>query len=103
MYAIVAHGNQQYRVEKGQVLEIDLVDADPGSEYKFDRVLAVSDDSGFRLGKPTVGETVVTARVLGEVQGEKLYVQKFRRRKTYRRRTGHRQSYLKVQILDIVG
>lgn len=103
MYAIVAHGNQQYKVESGQVLDIDFSEAAEGSELKFDRVLAVSDDKGFRLGTPTVSGASVTAKVVGPIQGDKIYIQKFRRRKNYRRRTGHRQPFLRVQIDKIVG
>jgi large subunit ribosomal protein L21 len=103
MYAIIAHGNQQYKVETDQVLEIDLDEGDPGSELTFDRVLAVSDDGGFRLGQPTLAGASVTAKVIGIVQADKVYIQKIRRRKNYRRRTGHRQQYLKVQIAAING
>lgn len=103
MFAIVSHGNQQYKVEPDQVLEVDLMDAQPGDEFKFERVLALSDDNGFRLGTPIVKGVTVTAKVLGETQGPKLYIQKMRRRKNYRRRTGHRQRYTKVQIASIAG
>lgn len=103
MFAIVSHGNQQYKVEPNQVLEVDLMDAEPGDEVKFDRVLALSDDNGFRLGTPTVKGVTVTAKVIGETKGPKIYIQKMRRRKNYRRRTGHRQRFTKVQIAGIAG
>ena len=97
-YAIISDGGRQYKVEPGQTLEIDLRDAEAGSTMTFDRVLAVSDDSGFRLGTPTVDGASVTAKVIGESKGDKIYVQKFRRRKNSKRRTGHRQKFIKVQI-----
>ena len=103
MYAIVAHGNQQYKVEKDQFLEIDLDEGTPGEDFQFDRVLAISDDNGFRLGQPVLAGASVSAKVIGVVQGDKIYIQKMRRRKNYRRRTGHRQQYLKVQIASING
>ncbi len=103
MYAIVAHGNQQYKVEQDQFLEIDLDEGEPGADFTFDRVLAISDDNGFRLGQPVVAGASVSAKVIGVVQGDKIYIQKMRRRKNYRRRTGHRQQYLKVQIAAING
>jgi large subunit ribosomal protein L21 len=103
MYAIVAHGNQQYKVEKDQVVEVDFFEAEPGSKFEFDRVLAVSDDKGFRLGTPVVKGAKVTAEILGEVQGPKIYIQKMRRRKNFRKRFGHRQSYVKVRISAIAG
>ena len=103
MYAIIADGAHQYKVEEGQILEIDFRDLEPGSELTFDRVLAVSSEAGFKLGKPTVAGASVTAKVIEDTQGEKLYTVKFRRRKNSKRRTGHRQKYVKVQISTIAG
>lgn len=101
-YAIIADGGRQYKVEAGQKLEIDYRELEAGSSFTFDRVLAVSDDKGFRLGKPTVAGATVTAKVIGDTKGEKIFVQKFRRRKNSKRRTGHRQKYVEVQI-DSIG
>ncbi len=70
---------------------------------KFDQVVAYSNGTALSLGEPTLGGAVVTAKVLGVTQGPKLTVQKFRRRKTYRRKTGHRQLYTKVQIEKITA
>jgi large subunit ribosomal protein L21 len=98
MYAIIHDGGRQYRVEEGQELDVDYRELQKGQELTFDRVLAVSGSDGLKLGKPTVAGGNVIAKVLGPVQGDKLYIQKFRRRKNYRRRTGHRQMYLKVRI-----
>ncbi len=82
-------------------MEIDYREAAAGDEVKFDRVLAVRSDDGFKVGQPTVEGASVTAQIVGVVQGEKLVVQKFRRRKTYRRKTGHRQLYTQVKISKI--
>ena len=101
MYAIIADGGRQYKVEEGQILEIDFREVNPGDELKFDRVLAVSGDDGFKLGKPTVDGATVSAKVIGETKGDKVYIQKFRRRKNSKTRTGHRQKYVKVQISSI--
>ncbi len=103
MYAIIADGGRQYKVEEGQTLEVDFRDAEAGSELTFPRVLAVSDGDGLRLGQPTVDGASVTATVIGDTRGDKIYVQKFRRRKNSRRRTGHRQKYTRVQIAKISG
>ena len=104
MYAIIAHDGRQYKVEEGQLLEIDFRDAEEGSEITFDQVLAVGDgESSFKLGQPTVSGASVTAKVIGDSKGKKIYVQKFRRRKNSKRRTGHRQKYLKVQIAKIAS
>ena len=103
MFAIIAHGGRQYKVEEGQELLIDLQDgANKGDTVTFDRVLAVAGNGSPSIGLPTVSGASVTAEVLTGVElGEKLYIQKFRRRKNYRRRTGHRQSYTRVKINKI--
>ena len=101
MYAIIADGGRQYKVEEGQELEIDYREISSGDELKFERVLALSNEGGLRLGSPTVDGASVTAQVLGPVKGEKIYVQKLRRRKNSRRRTGHRQIYTRVRISKI--
>ena len=103
MYAIIADSGRQFKVEEGQMLEIDFRDVNVGDTVTFDRVLAVSSEDGFKLGKPTVAGASVTATVIGETKGEKIFVQKFRRRKNSKRRTGHRQKYVKVQIGSIAG
>ena len=103
MYAIIADGGRQYKVEEGQTLEIDLREANAGDDLTFERVLCISDESGLRLGQPEVAGATVSAKVLEQTKGEKIYVQKFRRRKNSKRRTGHRQSYTKVRIEKIAG
>ncbi|MBL7042593.1 MAG: 50S ribosomal protein L21 [Pirellulaceae bacterium] len=103
MYAIIADSGRQYKVEEGQELEVDYRDVPKGEELTFDKVLAVSGDDGLKLGKPTVEGATVTAEVLGPTKGEKIYVQKLRRRKNSRRRTGHRQIYTKVRISKIAA
>ena len=103
MYAIIVDGGRQYKVEEGQQLDLDYRDVRPGEELKFDRVLAVSGDQGMKLGSPTVSGASVTAEIVGVQQGEKLSIQKLRRRKNSRRRTGHRQLYTRVRINKIEG
>ncbi len=103
MFAIIADGGRQYKVEEGQELLIDLRSgANQGDSITFDRVLCVAGNGNPSIGLPTVAGASVTAEVLKSVElGEKLYIQKFRRRKNYRRRTGHRQSYTRVKINKI--
>ncbi len=101
MYAIIEDGGRQIRVEEGQEIEVDYRAASRGDEVKFDRVLAYRDDEGFRVGRPTLDQAAVTGEMIGVGQGPKIHVQKFRRRKKYRRRTGHRQLYVKVRIHKI--
>ena len=101
MYAIIADGGRQYRVESGQVLDIDYRDVGQGDQIEFSNVLLVSGEEGVQLGKPRVESAKVTATVTGVKLGPKLIVQKFRRRKNSRRRNGHRQMYTTVQIEEI--
>lgn len=103
MYAIIEDGGRQYKVEEGQELEIDFRDLPGGQEITFDRVLALRSDDGLKVGQPAIESARVTAEVVGLAQGPKLYIQKFRRRKTYHRRTGHRQLYTRVKISKIAA
>jgi large subunit ribosomal protein L21 len=101
MYAIFVDGPHQYKVEEGQQLDIDYRDAAAGDELTFDRVLAVSDGDGVKLGQPVVAGASVVAKVVGPVHGEKLVIQKLRRRKNFRKKTGHRSIYTRVEISRI--
>ena len=101
MYAIIEDGDRQFKVEQGQELEIDYRHAAVGDEVKFDRVLACRDEEGLKIGRPLLESAVVTGQVLGIDQGPKLSIQKLRRRKNFRRRTGHRQIHTLVRIEKI--
>ncbi len=101
MYAIFADGGRQYKVEEGQELEVDYRELAKGDELTFDRVLAIGGDGSVKLGTPQVDGGSVSAEVLGVSFGDKLTVQKFRRRKNSRRRTGHRQMHTRVRINKI--
>lgn len=103
MYAIIVDGGRQYRVEPGMEVEVDYRDVPQGENLTFEKVLAVSGDDGMTLGSPTVSGATVTASVLGPALDKKIYVQKFRRRKNSRRRTGHRQIHTRVRIEKIAG
>ena len=101
MYAIFVDGGRQYKVTEGQELDLDYRDIPKGEELKFERIVAISDSEGIKLGEPTVAGASVTAEVLGPAKGEKLVIQKMRRRKNFRKKTGHRQMYTKVRISKI--
>ena len=104
MYAIIAADGKQYKVQEGDEIQVDLrPDVKEGDQIKFDQVLLVSDGTSPKVGKPIVGGASVAAEVLGQEQGDKIYIQKMRRRKNYRRRTGHRQMYTRVRIGAISG
>ncbi|MBN2474949.1 MAG: 50S ribosomal protein L21 [Pirellulales bacterium] len=101
MYAIIQDGGRQFKVEEGQELDVDYREVSTGDELAFDRVLAYRDDDGLKLGQPTLGAATVTAEVLSVSQGPKLVVQKYRRRKNSRTKTGHRQLHTRVKIRKI--
>ena len=103
MYAIIVDGGRQYRVEPGMEVDLDYRDIAQGENIQFEKVLAVGGDDGLKLGAPTLEGAKVTASVLGPKQDKKLYVQKFRRRKHSKRRTGHRQRLTRVRIEEIAG
>jgi len=103
MYAIIADGGKQLKVEEGQKVRIDYRDAKVGDAITFDQVLAVRDEGGLKLGRPTLKGASVSAEVVAVTQGPKLVIQRLRRRKNSRRKTGHRQIYTEVQIGSIVG
>lgn len=103
MYAIVNEDGRQYKVEEGQQLDLDYRDVPKGSELVLSNVLAVGGDNGLKFGTPSLQGARVTAEVVGPARGQKLFIQKFRRRKNERRRTGHRQLYTRVIIRKIEG
>lgn len=104
MQAIIKTGGKQYKVSPGQILNVEKLRGNIGDKVEFDEVLSVSDESGkIRVGTPFVKDSRVTGKILGTAKGEKITVFKFKRRKGYRRKTGHRQKYTSVQITEIEG
>ena len=103
MYAIISDGKRQYKVEEGQEIVIDYRDVPAGEKIEFDEVLAVGGAGDTKLGLPLVKGASVTMEVLGPEKGEKLVVQKLRRRKNMRRKTGCRQVFTRVRIGKING
>lgn len=104
MYAVIESGSKQYRVKKGDVIHVELINAEPGQEVDLREVLLVSDGEGqVHVGKPTVAGYVVKAECLPEVKGEKITSMKYKQRKNIRRKFGHRQKYSQLRILDIVS
>ncbi len=100
MYAIVEAGGKQHRVEVGQRLAVERIwsDVTPGSEVLFERVLMVRSEGQVRLGKPVVEGACVRATLVRPLRGEKIIIFKKKRRKGYRRTTGHRQDLFEVRI-----
>ena len=101
MYAIVKTGGKQYRVEKGQTLLVERLPDDAGATVNLEPVLFRSDDVVF--GADDLANVRVDARVVEHVRGEKLRVFKFKPKRGYRKRTGHRQNLTRIEVTDIVG
>ena len=102
LYAIVKSGDKQFHVEKGMKLELPLFDAQSGDDIELKEVLLCSNGEKVVVGNPTVENALVKATVLGETKGDKIVVFKMKRRKKYRNKTGHRQSYTSVKITDLI-
>jgi len=100
MYAIIATGGKQYRVSEGDVIYIEKIDADVDSTVSFD-VLLVGNDGDVKVGTPVVEGVKVEGKVVGQVRGDKIIVFKYKSKKNYRRKQGHRQPYTKVEITKI--
>ena len=102
MYAVIATGGKQYRVQPGETLRVEKLDgAEAGGSVTFDQVLLVADGENVRIGAPRVAGASVAAEVVENGRGEKLLIYKYRRRKGYRRKTGHRQPFTAVKITAI--
>ncbi len=102
MYAIIENGAHQYRVEPGTRLDLQLQDvAEDAKSLTLDKVLMVGDGGDVKVGTPYVEGAKVSASIDSELKGDKIDVIKFRRRKNYRRKQGHRQGYLRVRIESI--
>ena len=102
MYAVLVTGGKQYRVMQGETLRVEKLEADAGSEIKFDNVLMLGDADGIKLGDALKGATV-SAKVVGHGRADKVRIVKFRRRKHHRKQMGHRQYYTEIEITGIAG
>lgn len=101
MYAVIATGGKQYRVEKGSLVRVEKLAADPGATVEFNQVLLVGSGEGVKVGSPMVGGATVQATVERHGRGDKVSIVKFRRRKHYLRMGNHRQHYTEVKITEI--
>jgi large subunit ribosomal protein L21 len=102
MYAVIKTGGKQYRVIEGQKLRVEKLPGAAGDKVTFSDVLLLGGDSP-KIGQPFVGGAAVAAEITGHGKGPKLVVFKFRRRKNYRRKTGHRQPFTELRITGITG
>jgi len=102
MYAVVETGGKQYRVSPGDTLEVETLPGDVGAEVELGKVLAISNDSGEMLTGDEVSDSKVTATIAEQGRGTKVIVLKFKRKKQYRRKIGHRQNFTRVEVGEIV-
>ena len=105
MYAVIETGGKQYRVEKGDVIDVELAETGGSEERKvrFDRVLMIGGGDGVRIGAPVVFGASVSGALVDEIRGPKIKVFKKKRRKGYKKMQGHRQNLLRVRIDAIEG
>ena len=103
MYAVIVTGGKQYRVEKGDVIFVEKLNAEAESEFSFDTVLAVGEEGNVKFGNPTVAGAKVTGKVVKNGKGKKITVFTYKPKKNEKRKMGHRQPYTKVEIVSING
>lgn len=103
MYAILKTGGKQYRVAEGDVVFIEKLDVTEGDKVVFDEILLVSDENEVKVGNPVVEGAKVEATVLKQGKSKKVIVFKYKPKKDYRKKQGHRQPYTKVQIEKILA
>ncbi|MBI3706721.1 MAG: 50S ribosomal protein L21 [Proteobacteria bacterium] len=101
MYAVIRTGGKQYKVAKNDVIVVEKLAGDAGATVEFGEVLMLGDAGQQTIGKPLVAGAVVTATVLEQGKGDKVIIFKKRRRKNYRRKTGHRQAQTVLRIAEI--
>lgn len=103
MYAIIKTGGKQYLVREGDVLRVEKLDVEEGMDISFDEVLAINSDGALKVGTPTLEGSKVEAKVIKQGKGKKITVYKYKPKKNYRKKQGHRQPFTQVQIGKIVG
>ena len=103
MYAIIETGGKQYRVEEGSTVVVEKLSANKGEKVVLDKVLAVSKDGDLTMGQPTIESASVEATVMENGKADKIIVFKYKPKKDYRRKKGHRQPYTKLKIDRIMA
>ena len=103
MYAVVQTGGKQYKVSPGDVLRVEKLAGDVGQAITFDRVLMVSDGETVTVGQPVLADATVNGQIVEQGKAKKVLVFKYKRRKRYRRKQGHRQPYTAVRIEGITA
>ena len=103
MYAVVATGGKQYKIKEGETLRIEKVEGNVGDAFAFDKVLLVADEDKLTIGQPAVDGASVGAHIVEQGKSKKILVFKYKRRKRYRKKQGHRQPFTAVKIDSIAN
>jgi len=103
MYAVIQTGGKQYKVAEGEILKVEKLEGVAGDKLTLDQVLMIKDEAGARIGTPTVKDAQVTVEVIEQGREKKITVYKYKKRKNYRRKQGHRQAYTKIKVEKIEG
>ena len=103
MFAIIETGGKQYKVNEGEIIFVEKLDAEVGATVVFDSVKALSIDGALKIGTPNVEGAKVTATVVRQAKAKKIYVIKYKAKKNEKKKIGHRQPYTKLQIVSIEG
>ena len=103
MYAIVKSGGRQYRAEEGQSFSVEKLPYEVGEQIELSDVLLLANDAEVQVGQPTVPGASVKATIVDQYRGKKIFVWKYKPKKRYRRRMGHRQSYTRLRVDEIVA
>ena len=101
MYAIVNTGGKQYKIKQGDVLRVEKIPGEVGSPVSFDKVLMFSDGENVNIGRPVLDNVAVKGHIVDQGKDKKIVVFKYKRRKRYRRKLGHRQQYTEIKIDSI--
>ncbi|HEY7535156.1 MAG TPA: 50S ribosomal protein L21 [Thermodesulfobacteriota bacterium] len=104
MQAVIKSGGKQYRVKEGDIIKVEKIGGNYGDSVEFNEILMISDkEKGNKFGSPLLTGSAVKGEIVGHVKGEKITVFKFKRKKGYRRKSGHRQVYTSIRITEVKG
>lgn len=101
MYAVVSSGGKQYKVQEGETLRVEKISGEVGAPVSFDKVLMLSDGENVSIGRPVLDNVAVRGHIVEQGKAKKIIVFKYKRRKRYRRKQGHRQQYTSIKIDSI--
>ncbi|MBW2568042.1 MAG: 50S ribosomal protein L21 [Deltaproteobacteria bacterium] len=101
MYAIIASGGKQYKIQEGEILRVEKISGEHGAPVSFDKVLMFSDGENVSIGRPVLDNIVVRGHIVEQGKTKKIIVFKYKKRKRYRKKQGHRQEFTQIKIDSI--